>query len=105
MTIYPAKLPAAGAWIESGTYELLARAIVVLVFTIMATLSVTGAMHAAINWTDQPLDQQILGIVARLSNALFLALIAATTVTRLRPIRKATGVQPRVSALLGTVLL
>jgi protein-S-isoprenylcysteine O-methyltransferase Ste14 len=30
--------------------------------------------------------------------------VAATTVTRLRPIRKAAGLQPRVSALLGTFL-
>jgi protein-S-isoprenylcysteine O-methyltransferase Ste14 len=74
------------------------------VFTILAALSVSGAFHAATNWTDQPLDHQLLNIAARLSNAMFLALVAATTVTRLRPLRKAAGIQPRVSALLGTFL-
>jgi protein-S-isoprenylcysteine O-methyltransferase Ste14 len=105
MSMYQAKLPPAVTWIDSGTCELLARAIVVLVFAVLATLSVAGAFHAAINWTDQPLDHKLLTIAARLSNALFLALVAATTVTRLRPIRKAAGIQPRVAALLGTFLL
>jgi len=104
MTIEHAELPPR-AWAAAGTYDWLARAIVVLAFTIMATLSVNGVFHAAINWTDQPLDHKLLTIAARISNALFLALVAATTVTRLRPIRKATGVQPRASALLGTFLL
>src|SRR5262245_3073244 len=88
-----------------SAYDRLARAALVLVFTVMATLSVLGAFHAAINWTDQPLDHKLLNIAARLSNALFLALVVATTVTRLRPIGKAAGIQPRVSALLGTFLL
>jgi len=40
-----------------------------------------------------------------LSKALFLALVVATTVTRLRPLRKAAGLEPRLSALVGTFLL
>jgi protein-S-isoprenylcysteine O-methyltransferase Ste14 len=104
MTIDYAKQPTAAGWIGSGTYDWLARATVVLVFTVLATLSVTGAFHAATNWADQSLDHKLLNIAARISNALFLALVAATAVTRLRPVRKAAGIQPRVSALLGTFL-
>src|SRR5258706_13777176 len=104
MSMYQAKLPPAVTLIDGSTWELRARAIVVLVFTIMATLSVGGVFHAAINWTDQPLDHKLLTIAARVSSALFLALVAATALTRLRPIRKAAGVQPRVAALLGTFL-
>jgi protein-S-isoprenylcysteine O-methyltransferase Ste14 len=45
-----------------------------------------------------------LAVAARTSNALFLALVAATVLTRLRPVAKARGLQPRASALLGTFL-
>jgi protein-S-isoprenylcysteine O-methyltransferase Ste14 len=104
MSIDHAKAPLVVPWIGNGAYEWLARATVILVFTVLATLSVTGAFHAATNWSDQPLDHKLLSIAARISNALFLALVAATAVTRLRPVRKAAGIQPRVSALLGTFL-
>jgi len=96
---------AAGAnWVETDTYDWLTRAAVVLVFIALTILSVNAAYQTALDWTDQPLDHQILKITARITNALFLALVAATTVTRLRPIRKAAGLQPRLSALLGTFL-
>src|SRR5207302_1587707 len=37
-------------------------------------------------------------------NVLFVSLVAATTLTRLAPIRKAKGIEPRISASLGTFL-
>jgi protein-S-isoprenylcysteine O-methyltransferase Ste14 len=104
MSIEHAKAPLLVPWIENGAYDWLARATVILVFTALATLSLSGAFQAVANWSDQPVEHKILQVAARLSNALFLALVAATTVTRLRPVRKAAGVQPRVSALLGTFL-
>ena len=76
-----------------------------LVFTLMLLVSVSGALQAVLDWGNQPLDRTLLHIAARASNALFLALVVATTVTRLRPLRKAAGVEPRVSALLGAFLL
>lgn len=88
-----------------STHDWLTRAAVILVFAFLAFVGMNGAFHAAINWGDRPLDQELLSLTARISSALFLALVAATTVTRLRPIRKAAGIQPRVSALLGTFLL
>jgi protein-S-isoprenylcysteine O-methyltransferase Ste14 len=100
-----ARLPPAAAWLGSGTYDWLARATVILVFTAMASVNLNGAFLAATNWTDQPLDYKLLTVAARISNALFLALAAATAVTRLRPVRKAAGIQPRASALLGTFLV
>jgi protein-S-isoprenylcysteine O-methyltransferase Ste14 len=104
MSIDHAKQSLATSWIGDGAHDWLARAIVILVFTALASLSLNGAFQAAGNWSDQPPHQQFLYVAARLSNALFLALVAATAVTRLRPVRKAVGVQPRVSALLGTFL-
>jgi protein-S-isoprenylcysteine O-methyltransferase Ste14 len=99
-----ARLSPVACWLGSGSYDWLARATVIVVFTALATLSLAGAFHAATSWTDQPLDHQLLNIAARISNGLFLALVAATTLSRLRPVRKAAGLQPRVSALLGTFM-
>src|SRR5947208_1177572 len=93
------------AWLGGSAYDWLARATVVLVFTLMLLVSVSGALQAVLDWGNQPLDRTLLHIAARASNALFLALVVATTVTRLRPLRKAAGIEPRVSALLGAFLL
>jgi protein-S-isoprenylcysteine O-methyltransferase Ste14 len=49
--------------------------------------------------------QLLLNVAARGSSALFVALAAATTLTRLPPVRKASGIEPRIAALLGTFLL
>ncbi len=50
-------------------------------------------------------EHLLLNIAARGSSALFVALAAATTLTRLPPLRKAAGLEPRVAAVLGTFLL
>ena len=47
----------------------------------------------------------LLSIATRASSALFVSLVAATTLTRLPPIRKAAGIEPRIAAMLGTFLL
>jgi protein-S-isoprenylcysteine O-methyltransferase Ste14 len=100
-----AKLPSGADWLGSRTYDWLARATLILVFTAMASVNFNGAYLAVTGWADQPLDYKVLYIASRISNALFLALAAATAVTRLRPVRKAAGIQPRVSALLGSFLI
>ena len=53
-----------------------------------------------------PLDDvnKALMVLAAISNAMFLILVAATALTRLRPIRKAKGIEPRLSALIGTFM-
>jgi protein-S-isoprenylcysteine O-methyltransferase Ste14 len=47
----------------------------------------------------------ILNIVMRLSVIAYLVVIAATLLVRVRPAAKARGVEPRISALIGTLLL
>jgi protein-S-isoprenylcysteine O-methyltransferase Ste14 len=91
--------------IDDSARDWLSRAAVVVVFTILVFASVGGALQIALDWEHQPLDRTLLYIAASASRALFMALIAATTVTRLRPLRKAAGIEPRLSALLGTFLL
>jgi protein-S-isoprenylcysteine O-methyltransferase Ste14 len=53
-----------------------------------------------------PLDtvNKQLTVLAAISNGVFLGLIALTALTRLRPIQKAKGIEPRVSALIGTFM-
>jgi protein-S-isoprenylcysteine O-methyltransferase Ste14 len=47
----------------------------------------------------------ILNAAMRASVITYLVVIAATVVVRTRPVRKARGVEPRISALIGTFLL
>jgi protein-S-isoprenylcysteine O-methyltransferase Ste14 len=47
----------------------------------------------------------VLNIAASGASALFVALAAATILTRLPPIRKSEGIAPRIAALLGTYLV
>jgi len=47
----------------------------------------------------------VLNIAMRLSVIAYLVVIAASVLVRLRPARKARGVEPRISALIGTFLL
>lgn len=82
----------------------LARTTVVVIFAVLTVLNIGGAYSALAEQEGATAPFIGLTIAARLSNALFLALVAATVLTRLRPIAKAGGVQPRVSALLGTFL-
>src|SRR6266446_3758135 len=80
--------------------EWAARAAIFAVFTALAVLNLAGAYHMT------PLDspEKLLAVAARLANFMFLILIAATALTRLSPVLKAKGIEPRVSALLGTFL-
>ena len=77
-----------------------ARATVVVVFNTLVVIGVAGIPHLL------PLDSihKLLMIAARIANVLFLSLVAATTITRLVPIQKSKGIEPRISALLGTFL-
>jgi protein-S-isoprenylcysteine O-methyltransferase Ste14 len=52
-----------------------------------------------------PVAVYILNIAMRLSVIVYLVVIAATVLVRMRPARKARGVEPRMSALIGTFLL
>ena len=92
-------------WFESSAYDWMIRLAIVLVFTFLILANVNGTIQAAVNWKQQALDHTMLNMAARVSSALFLALAAVTTLTRLPPIRKAAGIEPRISALLGTFLL
>jgi protein-S-isoprenylcysteine O-methyltransferase Ste14 len=77
-----------------------ARAAVVVVFTLLAFIGLGGMYH------QLPLDSahKVLTVAASIANVMFLSLIASTALTRLAPIRKSRGIEPRISALLGTYM-
>jgi protein-S-isoprenylcysteine O-methyltransferase Ste14 len=77
-----------------------ARAAVVVVFAALVLIGVAVMPRLL------PLDSihKLLRLAASIANVLFLSLVAATAVTRLIPIRKSKGIEPRLSALLGTFL-
>ena len=75
-----------------------------------STLLVTVSMAGLLRYTREPdpaLPNAVyaIGIAMRLSTIAFLILTAATVVLRRRPTVKARGVEPRISALLGTFLV
>jgi protein-S-isoprenylcysteine O-methyltransferase Ste14 len=80
--------------------ELAARVAMVAIFTMIAAFNLVGLSYII------PINSlhRLLEAAACLSNVLFLVLVAATALTRLSPVRKAAGVEPRVSALLGSFL-
>jgi protein-S-isoprenylcysteine O-methyltransferase Ste14 len=77
-----------------------ARAAIVIIFTGFAFLGLSRIPALL------PLDSlhKLLMLGAIIANVMFLSLVASTTLTRLVPIQKAKGMQPRIAALLGTFL-
>src|SRR5256885_16437580 len=69
-----------------------ARAAVVVVFTALVVIGVTVIPRLL------PLDSihKLLMLAASIANVLFLSLVAATAITRLVPIQKSKGIEPRI---------
>src|SRR5258708_7432693 len=78
----------------------IARAAVVFFFSALTVKGGAGIPRLL------PFDSvpKLLMIAASVANVLFLSLVAATTITRLVPIQKSKGIEPRISALLGMSL-
>src|SRR5260370_41119240 len=92
-------------WFGSAAYDRLSRVSVALIFALLVLANPHSAIQAAPDWDRPSLAYTLLLIAARVSNALFLALVAVTIVTRFQPLRKSAGIEPRLSALLGTFML
>jgi protein-S-isoprenylcysteine O-methyltransferase Ste14 len=75
------------------------------VFTLLAFSNVSWIIHLVSDGKLHGSYHIVLNIAAAASSALFVTLVAATTLTRLPPLRKAAGLEPRITALLGTFLL
>jgi protein-S-isoprenylcysteine O-methyltransferase Ste14 len=93
-----------GARFGAVLFDWATRLCLVFVLTLLISANIFWIIDAlrTQGWTSNHL---LLNIAARAASSLFVALAAATTLTRLRPVRKAAGIEPRVSAVLGTFLL
>lgn len=87
--------PSVNRWLDWA-----ARAVVVVVFAAFAIIGVARIPHLL------PLDSfhKMLVVAASIANIMFVSLVVATTITRLTPIQKTKGIEPRLSAVLGTFL-
>jgi protein-S-isoprenylcysteine O-methyltransferase Ste14 len=86
--------------VSSRRSDWAARAAIVVVFSALAFLGVAGIPRLL------PLNSvhKLVMVAANMANILFLSLVASTALTRLVPIRKSRGIEPRISALVGTFL-
>jgi protein-S-isoprenylcysteine O-methyltransferase Ste14 len=91
---------------QSGLYDVLMR-LPMLMWSIFLGLVTLVGLQQYIGQADPmlPGTVYILNVVMRASVIGYLVVVAATVVVRMRPARKARGVEPRISALIGTFLL
>jgi protein-S-isoprenylcysteine O-methyltransferase Ste14 len=90
---------------QSRAYDVLMR-LPMLAWSIFLGLVTLVGLQQYISQADPALPNAVyaLNIAMRLSVILYLVVIAATVVVRLRPAGKARGIEPRISALIGTFL-
>jgi len=90
---------------QSRAYDVLMR-LPMLAWSISLGLVMSVGLQQYISQADPTLPNAVyaLNIATRLSVIMYLVVIAATIVVRLRPEGKARGIEPRVSALIGTFL-
>jgi len=89
----------------NSIFDWAARLTLASIFTLLIFGNVSWIIQAVSDGEQHASDHLLLNIAARASSALFAALLAATTLTRLPPIRKSAGIEPRIAALLGTFLV
>jgi protein-S-isoprenylcysteine O-methyltransferase Ste14 len=89
----------------NSVFDWVTRLTLAWIFTLLLFSNVFWIVDAVSDGKLHGSYYLVLNIAARASSALFVALAAATTLTRLPPIRKAAGIEPRIAALLGTFLL
>jgi protein-S-isoprenylcysteine O-methyltransferase Ste14 len=91
---------------QSRLYDVLMRLPLLIWSLFLALVTIVGLQqYARQSGRELPDVVYILNIVMRLSVIAYLVVIAATLLVRVRPAAKARGVEPRISALIGTFLL
>jgi len=91
---------------QSRAYDVVMR-LPMLIWSIFLGLVTVVGLQQFIRQADPTLPGTvyILNVAMRASVIAYLVVIAATVVVRMRPARKARGIEPRISALIGTFLL
>ena len=91
---------------QSRLYDVLMR-LPMLLWSIFLGLVTLVALQQYMRQADPTLPGAvyILNVAMRVSVIAYLVVIAATVMVRTRPARKARGIEPRISALIGTFML
>ena len=91
---------------QSRLYDVLMR-LPMLIWSIFLGLVTVLSLQQYMRQADPTLPgtAHILNVAMRASVIAYLVVIAATVVVRMRPAQKARGMEPRISALIGTLLL
>jgi len=91
---------------QSSTYDLLMRLPMLAWSSALALISAVG-LYRYVRDADPALPSAVYSanIAMRLSVIGYLAILATTVIMRRQPIGKARGVEPRISALIGTFLI
>ena len=82
--------------------DLLGRFGIVALFTMAASAKCGVIYKSAGEWAASSPDFELLRLLSEVANLAFLILIVATTIVRLKPLRSAEGLAPRLAALGGT---
>ncbi len=91
---------------QSRLYDVLMRLPLLMWSIFLALVTIVGLQqYVRQSGRELPDVVYILNIVMRLSVIAYLVVIAATLLVRVRPAAKARGIEPRISALIGTFLL
>ena len=91
---------------QSRPYDVLMRLPMLLWSGFLGLVAVVG-LQQYMRQADPTLPGTvyILNVAMRVSVIAYFVVIAATVLVRMRPARKARGIEPRISALIGTFLL
>jgi protein-S-isoprenylcysteine O-methyltransferase Ste14 len=84
--------------------DMLGKLPIATLFGLIAVLQAIAVYRFAANWSATTMEYKLLQFGSSLASFIFVVMIAAMTVVRLRPLRKAPGIQPRLSALFGAFL-
>ncbi len=74
-------------------------------FSVAATLKGLAIYEKLRDWSTLPADEKILALLSDVATGIFLVLVIAVAVFRLKPLKSASGIEPRLTALAGTFLL
>lgn len=90
-------------WLFVGDF--LGRVGIIGYFAYGASEKLAIIAGAILHWDQQTSDHKELWLLSQMAILMFLVLVVVTTIFRLKPIKSADGIEPRISALGGTFLL
>ncbi|HEY8611126.1 MAG TPA: isoprenylcysteine carboxylmethyltransferase family protein [Roseomonas sp.] len=85
-------------------YSFAAKFLLVSLFATLLLIGLASTVHLLKEWETIHQDRKWLYLASNIASMLFVSLVIATTCFRGKAVRKASGIQPRISAFLGSFL-